>query len=397
MPTSVRLRQALALSALSIGLIAPSAAAAADPVLQETVMKACYSQTQLRMVAGPESCKSTEAYITWNSVGIKGDTGATGATGETGATGATGETGAKGETGATGETGAKGDTGATGAKGDTGATGAKGDTGETGATGAKGDTGAQGIRGVQGEVGPQGPQGEAGSNGATGANGMDGVAGATGGQGPIGPQGPQGAPGETGANGTPGPQGTAGPQGQTGPEGQTGPQGTPGPQGTIGPTGAKGDTGATGAVGPAGGSGGTPMTLNGQHNTNTLADIGQSATVTIGATQAFMFVFRVRLASPSTPIAGFWLYENGTPVDVMHCSSSPGMFTGNGSLGQGHIVRFTQQDLTCARGNSQDNYLGYPIIVRANGQGTRTFTIRANTGGAQLTLTESSVAIIPLG
>ena len=381
MPQTVTPRRAGAIFLFATAMIAPSIAAAdSGPVSQDPVLKACYSKNDLRLVDGPGACNANEAYITWNSQGL------TGATGATGSQGPQGEMGPQGPAGDVGATGAKGDTG------DVGATGAKGDAGATGDTG---DTGAQGVQGVQGEVGPQGPQGEAGSNGETGADGMDGIAGATGDQGPIGPQDPQGAPGANGASGTPGPQGPQGVPGANGADGTPGPQGPvgpPGPQGAIGPAGAKGDTGA---VGPAGGSGGTPMNLNGQHVTTTLADIGQPATVTIGATQAFMFVFRVRLASPSTAIAGFWLYENGTPVDVMHCDTSSGKFTSN--LGQGHIVRFTMQDLVCARGNSQDNYVGYPVIVRANGTGTRTFSIRTNTNGGQLTLSESSVAIIPLG
>src|SRR3954463_16241138 len=111
----LRFRLAAVLSVLVGVIVSPSLASAdSAPVPQGATLKACYSKEQLRLVASAADCKSNEAYITWNSQGLKGDAGA------------------KGDTGATG---AKGDTGATGARGDTGATGAKGDTGATGAKG----------------------------------------------------------------------------------------------------------------------------------------------------------------------------------------------------------------------------------------------------------------------
>src|SRR4051812_31875522 len=106
-----RFRFAAVLAVLVGVMVAPSLAAAdSGPVPQGATLKGCYSKEQLRLVASAADCKSNEAYITWNSQGLKGDAGATGATGAKGDTGATG---AKGETGATGATGAKGETGAT--------------------------------------------------------------------------------------------------------------------------------------------------------------------------------------------------------------------------------------------------------------------------------------------
>src|SRR3954449_13314314 len=113
-----RIRFAAVLAVLVGVMVAPSLAAAdSGPVPQGATLKGCYSKEQLRLVASAADCKSNEAYITWNSQGLKGDTGATGAKGDTGATGATGAAGPKGDVGPQGPAGIQG---IQGVKGDTG-------------------------------------------------------------------------------------------------------------------------------------------------------------------------------------------------------------------------------------------------------------------------------------
>ena len=176
---------------------------------------------------------STQYTFSWQSNGIKGNTGAQGATGSTGPQGAQGTTGTAGAQGATGSS----------------VTGATGAQGSQGTAGAQGNIGLQGPQGFKGDTGPIGPQGTAGAQGATGSTGPQGAQGTTGTAGAQGAQGTAGAQGATGPTGPQGAQGTAGAQGATGPTGPQGAQGTAGAQGTIGTAGPQGAQGTAGAHG----------------------------------------------------------------------------------------------------------------------------------------------------
>jgi hypothetical protein len=102
------------------------------------VIQGCYKDQngQLRVVASASECLPSEAPISWNVQGVKGDKG---------------------------EPGSQGPQGDTGAVGPQGLAGPKGDKGDLGPQGPGGSQGPQGPSGPQGPAGPQGPTGPAAS------------------------------------------------------------------------------------------------------------------------------------------------------------------------------------------------------------------------------------------
>jgi len=122
---------------------------------EDNVIFACYHKNngKIRIVEGPNDCRSSEMFISWNLVGRAGPPGP------------------------------------------------EGPPGPPGPPGPKGDTGEQGIAGPPGPTGPQGPPGEKGEPGEVGPQGPVGPPGERGPEGPPGPQGLQGGMGPAGPAG----------------------------------------------------------------------------------------------------------------------------------------------------------------------------------------------------
>ena len=103
-------------------------------------MRGCVNPSgALRIIGSSESCRSNEAFVSWNSVGPSG---------------------AQGPVGPVGATGPQGPRGLAGERGGIGAQGVQGERGLAGPQGDRGDVGPEGP------AGPQGPQGPAGTSAA---------------------------------------------------------------------------------------------------------------------------------------------------------------------------------------------------------------------------------------
>jgi hypothetical protein len=86
-------------STIAIAVTVFGAVANAQGVIRACVQK---SSQQTRIIADGESCRPTEALVTWSAQGAKGDKGDTGPAGPKGDTGPTGPEGPKGDTGPAG-------------------------------------------------------------------------------------------------------------------------------------------------------------------------------------------------------------------------------------------------------------------------------------------------------
>jgi hypothetical protein len=135
-------RRRLLLAALPlVVMLAVGVAYAAIP--DAGVINGCVGGNgNLRVIdAAQEACKSSEAALSWNQQGPKGEAGAVGPQGQVGPAGPQGE---RGPIGVTGPVGPAGERGADGPQGPVGPAGPAGPRGLTGATGAPGTQGPPG-------------------------------------------------------------------------------------------------------------------------------------------------------------------------------------------------------------------------------------------------------------
>ncbi|MCU1496626.1 MAG: Collagen triple helix repeat protein [Acidimicrobiales bacterium] len=161
--TRSRVRRPLVAAGVGVVLALGGGAAVyghSTPPVADGQVHGCYNKTNgdLRVVARPTDCKSTERAVSWNKEGPAGDRGTAGPKGDAGATGPAGQKGDPGDPGPAGENGDPGATGPAGAKGDAGDPGAPGAAGEKGDKGDKGDPGAPGAQGLPGPAGQGTPR-----------------------------------------------------------------------------------------------------------------------------------------------------------------------------------------------------------------------------------------------
>ena len=136
----MRRKPVIAIAAVA-GLVLAGGVAYASIPDAGGVIHGCYQKNngQLRVIdPASDSCRSSEAGLDWNQVGVRGPTGSRGPTGAAGADGKDGKDGVDGKDGKDGAAGPTGPTGRAGNDGRPGSDGARGPTGPPGSPGAAG-------------------------------------------------------------------------------------------------------------------------------------------------------------------------------------------------------------------------------------------------------------------